>query len=148
MVAVASGAQANAGSPLHTYLHLYFSGLESVGEAWDPVVKSFGRCQLEALGLWNRRSQAYFDFPNRLSKCRTPQDVLNEHMHFWHTTFQQYSECANKMVEAMEPFGLTAYGFGQAADDVRNAHEYITFPDPVEQRPAERAPQRRERKVA
>ncbi len=146
MVSVASSAQANASSPLHTYLHLCFSGLESMGEAYDPIVKSFGRCQLETLGLLNRRSQAYFDFPGRLSRCRTPQDFMNEQMHFWHTAFQEYSECAGKMVEALEPLGFSAYSFGSAADKVRDAHEYITFPDPVEQqRPAERV---RQRKVA
>lgn len=62
--------------------------------------KAAARCQLEFLGLVNRRTQAYMQMPTRLAQCRSPQDLVNEQMAFWHTAGQQYAETSRKVFDA------------------------------------------------
>ncbi|MGE3230736.1 MAG: hypothetical protein AB7J30_14995 [Hyphomicrobium sp.] len=62
--------------------------------------KATARCQLELMGLANRRLQAYLQVPARLAQCRTPQDLVNEQMAFWRTATDQYRESMLKVGEA------------------------------------------------
>ncbi len=41
--------------------------------------------QMELLTLASRRAQAYLGIPQRLSRCRTHSDLVNEQMRFWQT---------------------------------------------------------------
>ncbi len=145
MVAAASRAQANAKSPIQSFFHMYFSGLEAMGQAYDPFTKSIARAQLECAGLMTRRAQAYMEIPNRLSQCRTPQDLANEQMLFWRTAFEEYSESLGRITEAMASLGVPSFGFAQHSDTVRGAHDYITFPEAKE---PERPGEPRERRAA
>lgn len=124
---------------------MYFSGLENMGQAYDPFTKSIARAQLEFMGLMTRRAQAYMEIPARLGHCRTPQDLANEQMHFWRTAYEEYADSVGRITEAMASLGVPSFGFAQYGDDARNAHDYITFPEPQE--PA-RESGSRERKAA
>jgi Phasin protein len=145
MVAPASRAQANGKSPVHSFFHMYFGGLEAMGQAYDPFTKGIARAQLEFMGLMSRRAQAFMEIPGRLSHCRTPQDLANEQMRFWRTAYEEYSDSLGRMTEAMASLATPAFGFGQYGGDARNAHDYITFPETKEPGQPGRA---RERKAA
>jgi hypothetical protein len=145
MVAAASRTQANGKSPIQSIFQMYFSGLESMSQAYDPFTKGIARAQLEFMGLMTRRAQAYMEIPSRLSQCRTPQDLASEQMQFWRTAYEEYAESMGRMTEAMASLGVPSFGFGPFGDSEHSAHDYITFPEPQE--PA-RAGASRERKAA
>ena len=145
MVAAASRAQANGKSPIHSVFQMYFSGLEAAGQAYDPFMKGFARAQLELLGLMNRRAQAYLEVPTRLSRCRTPQDVVDEQMRFWRTAFEDYSDSVGRVRDTLASFAMPPFGFQLPDDDAESARDYITLPETKEQGGAGKA---RERKAA
>jgi hypothetical protein len=145
MVAAASRAQANGKSPVHSYFQMYFSGLEAMGQTYDPFTKGIARAQLEFMGLMSRRAQAYMEIPTRLAQCRTPQDLANEQMRFWRTAFEEYADSMGRMTEAMASLAAPSFKFAFAGDDARSTHDYITFPDTKE---AERPAHSRERRAA
>lgn len=108
---------------------LYFSGLESMAQSMGPM-KVMARWQLEATGLMSRRAQAYMELPSRMSRCRSPQDVMSEQARFIQTAFQQYQQSSQRMLEAwtqIVPTAMPAGGDRQGA-----ARDYITFADPRE----------------
>jgi Phasin protein len=129
MVAAASRTQANAKSPIQSFFHVYFSGLETMSQAYDPFSKNIARAQLEFMGFMSRRAQAYLEIPNRLSACRTPQDFAHEQMRFWRTAYEEYAESVGRMTEAMASMASPSFGFGQHGDGVRNSHDYLAFPE-------------------
>jgi hypothetical protein len=145
MVAAASRAQANGKSPVHSLFHMYFSGLEAVGQTYDPFMKSFARAQLELLGLMSRGAQACLEIPTRLSRCRTPQDVVDEQMRFWRAAFEDYSDSVGRVRDAMASFTMLPFGFELPDDEAESARDYITFPETKEPGGAGKA---RERKAA
>jgi hypothetical protein len=146
MVTVASRSQANGSSPLQSFFHMYFSGLEAMGQAYDPFVKTFARGQIELLSFMSRRAQAYIELPGRLTHCRTPQDVLDEQKRFWDTTVHQYTTSANRIADALSPLTGTPFHFSLPGDEAQDVRDYITFPEPQEQQT--NAGRVRERKVA
>ncbi|HEX9882048.1 MAG TPA: phasin family protein [Hyphomicrobium sp.] len=145
MVAAASRAQANGKSPVHSFFNMYFSGLEAIGQTYDPFTKSIARAQLEFMGLMSRRAQAYMEIPSRLTQCRTPQDLASEQMRFWRTAYEEYAESMGRMTEAMASLATPAFSFGHYGEDARSAHDYITFPETQE---SGRAGETRERRAA
>jgi hypothetical protein len=145
MVAAASRTQANGKSPVQSFFHLYFGGLEAMGKTYDPLMKSIARAQLEIMGLLSRRAQACMEVPGRLSQCRTPQDVANEQMRFWRTAYEECADSMGRVTEAVAAAAVPPFGAGLSSDEVQSAHDYITFAEPKE---PGRGGQPRDRKVA
>ena len=146
MVASASRGGLNGSPPLQSFYQMYFGGLDSLSQTYEPAAKNFARGQLEFMGLMNRRAQAISEISSRLGQCRTPQDLVNEQLRFWRTAYEQYSETAGRMMELMTPLGASPFGFGPVADQTsEDEHDHITFPEPQERAPSRRV---RERKVA
>jgi hypothetical protein len=125
----------NAFGPFGALFQTYFTTLEGISQgrsAFDAQaataqisapIKAAARCQLEILGLVNRRTQAYLQVPARLAHCRTPQDLLNEQMAFWRTAAAQYSEASRKVFDAWASADLWSAD-GRAAATER---DYINF---------------------
>lgn len=134
----------NGKIPGQAFFQDYFGGLEAFGQAYNPFLKGLARAQLEFMGLMSRRAQAYMEIPNRLSQCRNPQDLLNEQTQFWQRAGEEYTECYNRMMQAMST--LATPSFGVPADGAQSAHDYITFPEP--EAPQERPARGRERRRA
>ncbi|WP_072369210.1 phasin family protein [Hyphomicrobium sp. NDB2Meth4] len=144
MVAHAPNSQVNGKSPTQSAFQFYFGGLDAFGHAYDPLLKGVARTQLEMLGFLNRRAQAYMQIPARVAQCRTPQDLINAQVQFWQAAYQDYTESAGRVTNAMAACSLPNLA-AMVSEDVRNARDYIAFPDTPE--PA--APSRsRERKAA
>ena len=125
--------QSGMGS-LQAPFHMYFSGLDSMAKGMGPM-KGMARAQLEMMGLMSRRAQAYMEFPSRLSRCRSPQDLMQEQMVFWQTAVQQYQESSQKIMAAwsqsltnsMPPASSLAPSF--ATPSTRCERDYIAFPE-------------------
>lgn len=139
MVGSASRGGLNGSSPVQSFFQMYFSGLDTLSQTYDPFTKNFARGQLELMGLMNRRAQALMEFPSRLGQCRNPQDLVEEQMRYWRTAYEQYSETVERMAELMVPVGAPS------DETSKDEHDYITFPEAQERAPTRRA---RERKVA
>lgn len=143
MVAHASNSHANGKSPTHSAFQMYFGGLEAIGQAYDPFLKSVARTQLEVLGFLNRRAQAYMQIPARAAQCRTPQDLLNAGAQFWRTAYEDYTESVGRVTNALAAVSLP--NFAAISEEALNAHDYIAFPETKEHAGGSRA---RERKAA
>ncbi len=137
---------AGAFGPLATMFQNYFSACETLSRGTPPLgngfptafdaqafttqaaapLKAAARAQLEAMGLANRRLQAYMVTPTKLAQCRSPQDLINTQMAFWRTAFEQYTESGRKIAEAWgHALPLAAsYSGGELA---KSAHDYIDF---------------------
>lgn len=90
----------------------YCSSLDLLARNSEPLVKNVGRANLEVLGLITRRTRAWLDLPTRVSKCRTPQDFLQEQARFWQTAAADYGESAKRLAVALG--ALTPVGFNGA----------------------------------
>lgn len=115
---------------LQNPLQLYFEGLEKMTQSMSPY-KGFAKAQVEMMGLMSRRAQAYLEIPTRVSRCRSPQDLVTEQMRFWQTAFQQYAETSNKIMEAYRQ-GFTAAAANAPvafSAPVPRQRDYINFPD-------------------
>jgi hypothetical protein len=148
-----TGFDPNIFGPFGAIFQNYISALDSFGQGkaaptaglpgFDPQavtaqatapLKAAGRCQLEALGLINRRAQAYMQVPTRLAQCRTPQDLVNEQMAFWRTAGEQYSDSTRKIAEAWTqvfPWASASWAnapWAAGADRAtRTERDYISF---------------------
>lgn len=141
---VANAPHANGKSPVTGAFQNYFAGLEAFGQAYDPFVKGIARTQLEMLGFFNRRAQAYMQVPARAAQCRTPQDFLNASTQFWRAAYEDYAESAGRITNALAACGVPNLA-AMMSDEAGNAHDYIAFPEAKEQPAGARS---RERKAA
>jgi len=140
-----TASHTNGKSPIHSAFQAYFSGLETLGQTYDPLMKGMARTQLELFGFANRRTQAYMQMPARLAQCRTPQDLVNAQFQFWRTAMADYTESLGRVTSALAscaPPNLAAL----TDEAIANAHDYISFPEVKE---PQAAPVRgRDRKAA
>ncbi|MDO9382532.1 MAG: hypothetical protein Q7T86_06670 [Hyphomicrobiaceae bacterium] len=117
-----STSQFGSAGPFFAPMHAYFGNLDSMSQSMSPL-KGIARSQLELMGFFSRRTQAYMEIPSRMQQCRTPQDLLNEQARFWQTAFEQYAETSRRMMEAWSHAGL-----GAQQQPVRaTARDYINF---------------------
>jgi hypothetical protein len=143
-----AGFDPNAFGPFGAIFQNYVSALESFGQSnpsplaslpgFDPQAaatqvtapfKAVGRCQLEVLGLANRRAQAYMQVPTRYAQCRTPQELINEQMAFWRTASEQYADSSRKITEAWTqafPWAVTPWMRG-VSEATQTERDYISF---------------------
>jgi len=142
MAAAASAAQTNGKTPIHSFLSMYFNGLEAFGQAYDPYLKAFARAQLEVAGLMSRRAQAYMEIPARLSRCRSPQDIAEEQMQFWRSAFEDYSASTTRITQGLASLAAPSFGLAPG-EEMDSARDYITFPEPEEAARPGRARDRR-----
>ncbi len=145
MVAHAPNSHVNGKSPTQSAFQFYFGGLDAFGHAYDPLLKGVARTQLEMLGFLNRRAQAYMQIPARVAQCRTPQDLINAQVQFWQAAYQDYTESTGRVTNAMAACSLPNLA-AMVSEDVRNARDYIAFPDTPE--PSTAPSRSRERKAA
>lgn len=133
-----------AAGPVQNMFQTFYSGWDAAGFGFEPIMKAAARCNVEAVTLGSQRAQAYLELPARLGQCRTPQDFASEQMRFWQTMAQQYTECSRRMMTTWTSC------VHEASDRTRQERErdYITFPEPQQEREAERAPSAGERRAA
>jgi len=108
-------------------------GIEPPLHRANQFFKASARSQLEMLGFTNRRAQAYLEFPSRLARCRTPQDILEQQIGFWQNTVEQYLESVAHVTEIWAGM-VPARGANPDRD-------YIDFSNGAEASPASSAEQ-------
>lgn len=122
--------------PFQNLMQCYFGGLDTAAQGFEPAFKGIARWQLEAMGLMSRRAQAYLELGSRLSSCRTPHDILNEHVHFWQTAFEQYADSSRRMTAALAQAATPPFTPSSGSPEQRKQRDYIRFPDARDAAPA------------
>ena len=134
--------------PLGNLSQAYFGTLDKFAKGYEPALKGVGRWNLELIGLYTRRSREWLDVPTRLTRCKTPVDVVNEQVRFWQTATAQYVEASHRLAAAFGACAVAPYFNGAwGGETVAPARDYITFPEPKETA-AEAAPSRSDRRAA
>src|SRR6185369_13186465 len=113
--------------PLGNLSQAYFCNLDTMLRGYEPALKGISRWNLEVFGLTARRAQAWLEVGSRLSRCKTPVEVLSEQGKFWQTAASDYVESSKRLAAAWSQCASAAKlnGGGQPRD-------YITFPEPQE----------------
>jgi hypothetical protein len=127
-MAVQSGYEAFPQFMLTGPFQMYFNGLDQLAQNMGPM-KGVARLQLEMAGFMSRRAQAYLEIPSRLSRCRTPQDLMTEQLRFWQMAFQQYNESSRRVMDAWAQMATPSGFAGLAANGQGRARDYISFGD-------------------
>ena len=120
----------------------YSNGLEAFAKRSEPVLKGVGRCNLEAMRLTTRRARAWIELPSRVSRCKTPQDLVREQLQFWQTAALDYAEGMQRLTLAFAALAESTWVAPQKGDAAR-ARDYMTFPEGNES--AQEAPERERR---
>ncbi len=128
--------------PFQNVFQTFCRGWDAAGLGFEPMMKAAARSNIEAVTLASQRAQAYLELPARLGQCRSPQDLASEQMRFWQTMTQQYTECSRRI---MTTWTSCAHEAGDRARSERE-RDYITFPEPQQERESERTA--RERRAA
>lgn len=135
-----------SGGPVQAMLNTAYGGLAASGRNFEPWIRAATRGNLEAFTLMSRRAQAYMELPMRLSQCRTPQELVNEQMHFWQTMTRQYAESSQRIAAAWLD---VAHKAGRRDRNGREKErDYITFPEPEEAATEARSGSGAERRAA
>lgn len=73
--------------------------LETITAGLAPL-KALTVIQMEMITWSSRRAQAVLSIPQRLSACKTHEDLLEEQNRFWQTTFSQNQETIYRIAQA------------------------------------------------
>jgi hypothetical protein len=127
--------------PLGNLSQACFGNLDMMVKTCEPALKGVGRWNLELMGFMARRAQAWLETSSRLSKCRTPAEVLGEQARFWQAAAADYADGSRRMAAAWSSCAMVP----QVSNGALQPRDYITFPEPQE---AADAAKRGERKAA
>ena len=115
----------------------YFATLAALTESMAPA-RGAARASAEAMGFVSRRTLATMDTAARLSRCRSPKDVLDEQTRFWNTAMHQYVEASARMVSAWSQATVLPHAVehtdaelnaDRAASVRSRPHDIILLPD-------------------
>ena len=134
--------------PLGNLSQAYFGTLNSVAKGYEPVLKGVGRWNVELMGLMTKRSREWLELPTRLTRCKSPVDLVSEQMRFWQTAASQYADASHRLAAAFGACAVMPYLNGAwGGETVQRSRDYITFPEPKESA-AEAEPARSDRRAA
>jgi Phasin protein len=80
-----------------------FNGLTPNLMASEQAFAAWNTAQQELLALMNRRAQAYANWPSEISKCRSPQDVLEHQAKFVQDLFADWHTSAARVLAVFSP---------------------------------------------
>jgi len=76
-------------------------------DGFMPFARGVARANMELAGLASRRAKAYAEFPVQLTRCQTPNDMLNRQMRFFSELISDYQETLGRVtrtwVESSSP---------------------------------------------
>jgi Phasin protein len=99
LVDLASYQSAQQTAMTQSPLAAYFASMSALSTTMTPA-RGAARASAEAVGYMSRRTLATIDAATRMSRCRTPKDLLDEQTRFWNTAMQQYMETSARMMAA------------------------------------------------
>ena len=131
--------------PFGNLSQLYCNGLDQLAKGYEPAVRNAGRWNLELMGFFTRRSQAWLEIPARASQCKSPQDLAREQLHFWQTATRDYAEGVRRLTMAFGSFAGSGSNGAWGGETAGPARDYITFAEP---KPGAADTPQRERRAA
>jgi hypothetical protein len=83
-------------------------------DGFMPFARGVARANMELAGLASRRAKAYAEFPVQLTRCQTPNDMLNRQMRFFSELVSDYQETIGRVTrtwaEASSPQNMMRDG--------------------------------------
>jgi hypothetical protein len=93
--------------------------MDGLSAAGMGPMKALTIQQMELMTFFSRRAQAYLGLPQRMSRCRTSADLVNEQMRFWQTAMSQYQDASTRIASAWsDAFASLPTGAGAGAGGV------------------------------
>lgn len=100
--------------------------LDGMSAGMGPM-KALTIQQMELMTFFSRRAQAFLGIPQRLSRCRTTSDLINEQMRFWQTAMSQYQDSSTRIANAWSE----AFANLPHAGSAGGTSSGVTFPKPA-----------------
>ncbi|MFV0296334.1 MAG: hypothetical protein ACK5JT_09485 [Hyphomicrobiaceae bacterium] len=122
----------NAGNP-YRQLHDVWSMLGRFSGSMEPAARSWVRTNYEMQSLVGKRASAYMEFPQMLTKCRTPFDILSMQISFWQKAGGQYRESGERIMDIWQASSQESVSM---ASEMVTPRDFISFPDSKDE-PAE-----------
>jgi hypothetical protein len=80
-----------------------FNGLTPNLMTAEQAFAAWNTAQQELLALMNRRAQAYANWPSEISKCRSPQDVLEHQAKFAQDLLADWQTSTARVLAVFSP---------------------------------------------
>jgi len=80
-----------------------FNGLTPNVMTAEQAFAAWNTAQQELLALMNRRAQAYANWPSDISKCRSPQDVLEHQAKFVQDLVADWQTSTTRVLAVFSP---------------------------------------------
>jgi len=74
--------------------------MDGMSAAGMGPMKALTIQQMELMTFFSRRAQAVLGIPQRLSRCRTAADLVNEQTRFWQTAMSQFQDATTRIASA------------------------------------------------
>jgi hypothetical protein len=122
-----------SGGPFKNMFETCCGTMDLAAQRFEPWYKAVASSGLEVLSLMSQRALAYVELPRSVANCRTPQDLVDEQVHFWQTAWRQYGESSQRALNvwttSVSLLGGIVAPWVPAAKPER---DYISFPEPQE----------------
>jgi len=113
----------------------YLEGFNTATRAMEPWFRAWARGHLEMMTLASRRARVYLELPERLGRCRSPQDLANESVCYWQGLIEDYTQSSQRLAAGWSTIMQQMRG---PEEPERRERDFITFPEPGEASDEER----------
>lgn len=103
----------------------YFEGLSVAAQLMEPWFKAWARGNLELMTLASRRARAYLELPEKLGRCRSPQDLVHEGVCFWQAMAEDYTESSRRLAGGWSAIMQQP----RSSEPEARERDYVTFPE-------------------
>jgi hypothetical protein len=116
-----------AGATFNFYQSL-FDGTDVFMSLWQPMIKGFGRAQLEMAQLAAKSGQSTLNWAASLATCRNPVDVFNANVRYFEALAAHQRDSVEKFTAAMAKAAETPPAFEVLKMPVRSSHDVLVLP--------------------
>jgi hypothetical protein len=98
-------------SPAHDTFQLMFDSFDVFSTYWQPMLKNMGRWHLEMATLGAKQGQATLEYSQKVMRCASPAEAVNETMQYWQRLFDNAAEASQHMTVAAVKTAQQPAGF-------------------------------------
>lgn len=106
----------------------YWNMFNAYASAMEPALRNAARVNCELSSLAGQRASAYLTIPERVSRCRTPLDLMQAQAAFWQEAQRQYAETTERVMSVWRSASEAAL---EQAGNFPEPRDFITFPEPA-----------------
>lgn len=88
-------------SPAHDVFEVMFQAADMWNSLWQPMLKNYGRWQLEMSQLAAKQARANMALVQKVAQCRAPEHMVEAYKEFWHDTAGFYGDASRNIATAL-----------------------------------------------